>query len=221
MTISPILNSNYDNLFFTKTHPQLQAITIFGEELAEALKIRDGSWEKVMESWNISLVAWETIKKTENNFCKLPKRISCETQVNDGLIFKASKTWNNEKQKHNDEITEGELITPYGSIKLEFHNTESMKQFIEPLEKIFYKQSLHPFMYYHAVYSFTLDPNKIAAYKPSHYFDTAGCALREEFGENEYSRTEALKLYKILNDHTGTRIQGQAISSKSMSHDIC
>lgn len=220
MSISPISNIIYSNLSFLTTNPKLQAIQIFGKDLAESLKMRDDSWEKVIESWNISLIACKTIKELKHNFSDEPKRIYCENQVNNGLIFKTLKNWNNEKQKYNDEITEGELVIPYGCIYMKFRNTESMKQFIDPLEKNFYKQSLDSSIY-HAVYSFTLDPNKIAAYKPSHYYDKCGSALEEEFGENEYSRSQALKIYKILSDHADILIEGQAITTQSMSDDIC
>lgn len=61
-----------------------------------------------------------------------------------------------------------------------------------------------------------LDPNKIVTYTPSYYYDTCGSALKEEFGKDEYSRTQALNIYKILSDHTDITIEGQAIT-----HNIC
>ncbi|MGL4348698.1 MAG: hypothetical protein ACRCSV_04505, partial [Chlamydiales bacterium] len=141
------------------------------------------------------------------------KRIYCEIQVNDGLIFKPLKTWSNENQKYNDEITEAELITPHGYIYLKFHDTKSMNQFISRLEETFSKKSLDSS---NSGYSFVLDPNKIVTYKPSYYYDTCGSALEEEFGKDEYSRTQALNIYKILSDHTDITIEGQAIR-----HNIC
>lgn len=192
-----------------------QATEIFGRDLAERLKIKDGSWEKVMESWNISLKAWKIIKESENTLRTLPKVIYCEAQVNHGLIFKASKTWSDEKQEYDDEITEGELITPHGSITLKFHNTESMNQLITRLETIFSKQSLDSSIYC-TVYSSTLDPTKTATAKPYYNYDTCGYALEEEFGENQYSRTEALNVYKILSCYSSITLEGQAIC-----HNIC
>ena len=194
---------------------QDQATEIFGRDLAESLKIKDGSWNKVIESWNISLKAWKIIKESENNLSSLPKYISCETQVDHGLIFKALKTLSDKKQEYDYEITEGELITPHGSINLKFHNTESMNQLITRLETTFSKQSLDSSIY-HVVYSFTFDPTKTATAKPCYNYDTCGCALEEEFGENQYSRTEALNVYKILSSYSGITIEGQALC-----HNIC
>lgn len=193
---------------------QDQATEIFGRNLAERLKIKDGSWKKVMESWNISLQAWKIIKESENDLSSFPKDISCEMQVDDGLIFEASKIYSEGKQEYDDEIIEGKLITPHGSINLKFHNTESMNQLIARFETAFSKQSLDSSIY-RVVYSFTLDPTKTATVKPSSY-DICGHALREEFGENYYSRTEAINVYKILSRSLNITIEEQAIS-----HNIC
>lgn len=214
MTLSAISHVNYSNLSLTQNDCQLQAIEIFGKELAESLKTRDGSWEKVIESWNISLAAWKIIKESENSLHKLPELIYCETQVSDGLIFTLLKSWNNEKQQYDQEITEGELTTPHGFMRLKFENTRSMEEFMTRLEKKFFKKQSNSSIdspLDEKVYSFTLDPNKVATYKPSYYFDKCGCALQEEFGETEYSRTQALSIYKLLSQHTGITIKGQPI----------
>lgn len=194
---------------------QDQATEIFGRDLAESLKIRDGSWNKVMESWNISLQAWKIIKQSENDLSSLPKDIFCETQVDNGLIFEASKIYTEKKQEYDDKIIEGKLITPYGSINLKFHNTESMNQLIARFETKFSKQSLDSSIY-RVVYSFTLDPTKTATLKACSSYDTCGYALREELGKNYYSRTEALNVYKILSSYSGITIEGQTIT-----HNIC
>lgn len=173
--IPEVSKVNYLNLPLMETDYLLQdqATEIFGRDLAKCLKIKDGSWEKVMESLNISLTAWKIIKESENDLSSLPKDIYCETQVDHGLIFKALKSWSDEKNEYDDEITEGMLITPHGSINLKFHNTESMNQFITRLETTFSKQSLDSFIY-RVVYSFTLDPTKTATPKPCYNYDTCG-----------------------------------------------
>ena len=185
-----------------------QANELFGRELAESLKSKDGSWKKVMESWNISLTTWKIIKELENNFSTFPKRIYCETQANDGLIFKILKKVNNNKQEYNHAAIDAELITPYGFINLKFHNTESMNQFLARLEKKFFKQPLSCPIIYSEVYSFTLDRTMTATPKPCYNSDVCGSALEEEFGENHYSRTEALNVYKILSHYSDISIQG-------------
>lgn len=188
---------------------QDQATEIFGKDLAESLKIRDGSWKKVMESWNISLQAWKIIKESENDLSSLPKYISCEEQVNYGLIFITSESYTEEK-----EITAGKIVTPHGSIDLKFHNTESRNQFIARFERTFCTQAESTS--YETCYAFSLDRTKRATVKPRAIYDPSRYALREELGKNYYSRTEALNVYKILSCYSGITIEGQAIN-----HNIC
>lgn len=187
---------------------QDQATELFGRELAESLKSKDGSWKKVMESWDISVITWKIIKELENNFSIFPKRIYCENQTNDGLIFKILKRINHKKEEYNHAAIDAELITPHGFINLKFHNTESLNQFLARLETKFFKQPLSCPIIYSEVYSFTLDRNTTATLKVCYNYDVCGSALEEEFGENHYSRTEALNVYKILSRHSDISIQG-------------
>lgn len=178
-----------------------QANELFGRELAESLKSKDDSWKKVMESWNISLTTWKIIKELENNFSIFPKRIYCETQANDGLIFKTLK------KEYNYAAIDAELITPHGFINLKFHNTESMNQFLTRLETKFFKQPLSCPIIYSEIYSFTLDRTTTATPKPCYSADVCGSALEEEFGENHYSRKQASNVYKILSRYSDISIQ--------------
>lgn len=205
MSISPV------SAFFSNIVPPIdtcytQAIELFGKDLAESLYARDQSWEKVILSWNVSLEACKIIKE-----CNVEStNMYCEIQSNDGLIVEISRDRYN-KTEVCKEIINTRLITPYGYLDIKFNDDESMNQLIDKLENKFYKQYLPCGGIEDVRWSFTLNPNIAASFKPSYYCDQCGYELKEEFGKNEYTRTQALAIYDRLGTYTNIDIHGQAI----------
>lgn len=205
MSIPPVSD------FFSSVLPpvdtcQIEATNLFGNDLAESLYNTDQSWEKVMLAWNVSLDACKIIKESNIEVTN----IYCEIQSNDGLIVEISPE-KGDKKDASKEIINASLITPYGYLEMKFKDNESMNEFIDKLASKFYKQSLPCGGDEQARLSFTLAPDISASFKPSYYCDQCGHQLKEEFGENEYTRTQTLAIYDRLKTHANIDIQGQAI----------
>lgn len=205
MSISSV-SSFFSNLVPPIDTCQTQATKLFGNDLAESLYNRDQSWEKVMLGWNVSLKAWRIIKESNIEVTNM----YCEIQSDDGLIVEISSE-SEDKKDASKEIRNARLITPYGYLDMKFEDDESISQFIDKLASNFYKQSLPYAGDINIRWSFTPTPNIAASFKPSYYSDECGHKLKEEFGKNEYTRTQALAIYDRLRTHTNMDIQGQAI----------
>lgn len=189
MSISVISHCIPSNLFSIKNTYKTQAIELFGKKLAESLQIKDGSWKKLMTSWNIFYKACAIIKNSNNYLSIIPRVIHLNLQSKDGLIFQMTRC-----TMHSSSNKEGILITPFGYFNIECKTTEDMYHFMKPLHDTFHTK-LWPDRYRGAKYSFTLSPNKEASLKSLYY--VCGTKRIEEIDEYAFTRPEVIAICNI------------------------
>lgn len=205
MSIPPV-SAIFSNVLPPIETSQIEATRLFGYDLAESLYNTDECWEKVMLAWNISVHACRLIKESNVEVTN----IYCEIQSNNGLIVEIAPE-RDDKKNTSKEIINACLILPYGYLDMKFKDNESMNQFMDKLATKFHKQSLPHQGDENTRWSFTPASNICASFKPSYYSDQCGHELKEQFGKNEYTRTQALAIYDRLKAHTNIDIQGEAI----------
>lgn len=177
------------NLFSIKNTYRTQAIELFGKELAESLQIKDGSWKKLMTSWNIFYKACAIIKNSNNYLSVIPRRIYCNSQSKDGLILQMIRS-----TRHNTSNTEGILITPFGYFNIECKTTKAMYHFIKSFHHTFHIKLCQD-RSMGTKYSFTLSPNKEARLKSLYYL--CGSKRIEEIGEYAFTRSQVMAICNI------------------------
>lgn len=206
MAIPFISNVISRNSFLIYNTYKTQAIELFGKDLAESLHNREHSWKKLMTSWNVFCEACAVIKSSNEYFSTTPKRIYCNLQSSDGLVFQT-----NRYTRHDTFETEGMLITPFGYFDIKFKNTQAIYQFIRNLQEKLYTKLLDD-PYRNIKYSFTLSSNQEATLKS--LYDLCGYKRINEIGEHAFTRSHVIEICNIIKCHLDMAIEELPISEQ-------
>lgn len=199
MSIPLMSNCIPFNLFSIKNTYRTQAIELFGKELAESLQMKDGSWKKLMTSWNIFYKACAIIKNSNNYLSIIPRQIHYNAQSKDGLILQMIRC-----TRHNPSKREGILITPFGYFNIECKTRKAMYYFIKSFHLTFHTKLCQD-RSMGTKYSFTLSPNKEAHLKSLYYL--CGSKRIEEIGKYAFTRSQVIAICNIARYHLNKVIE--------------